>query len=226
MLTGRAPDFAAPGADDLYVGGDVNDENVVRDLATRPALTATDNIEAWLNRQLDTLQDDIARMQDFADTRGLDLRPPVKAHKCLEIGRLQVDAGACGITAGTMHEAEIFAAGGFLGILIAYPIWAAGSKPARTRHLAESIRLRVGVDSTAAIDRLADTMRGASSRLDVVVEVDCGARRSGVPPERAGELARYAAKVGLAPIGVYIYPGQGGSSPDARRPAADEQRPR
>jgi D-serine deaminase-like pyridoxal phosphate-dependent protein len=172
---------------------------------------------------IDTLRGNVSRMQEFADTRGLDLRPHVKTHKCIEIGRLQMDAGACGITAGTVREAEVFAAAGFTDVFLAYPIWAAGSKAARIRHLAESIRLRVGVDSTAAIDRLAEAMDGTSARLQVVVEVDCGAHRSGVVPEVAGELARYAAKVGLEPVGVYTYPGQGGSGRDARKPAADEQ---
>jgi D-serine deaminase-like pyridoxal phosphate-dependent protein len=172
---------------------------------------------------LDTLQSNVARMQAFADARGLDLRPHVKTHKCIEVGRLQADAGASGITAGTVREAEVFAAAGFTDIFLAYPIWAAGSKAGRIRHLAESIRLRVGVDSGAAIDRLAECMHGAPSRLEVVVEVDCGAHRSGVAPEVAGELARYAAKVDLEPVGVYTYPGQGGSSRDARKPAADEQ---
>jgi D-serine deaminase-like pyridoxal phosphate-dependent protein len=171
----------------------------------------------------DTLQANVSRMQEFADARGLDLRPHVKTHKCIEIGRLQTDAGACGVTAGTVREVEVFAGAGFTDIFLAYPIWAVGSKAARIRHLAESIRLRVGVDTSAAIDRLADSMHGASSRLEVVVEVDCGAHRSGVASEVAGELAQYAAKVGLEPVGVYTYPGQGGSSRDARIPAAAEQ---
>ncbi len=81
----------------------------------------------------------------------------------------------------------------------------------------------MGVDSSAAIERLADSMHGASQRLEVVVEVDCGARRSGVAPEVAGELAQYAAKAGLEPVGVYTYPGQGSGSGAARKPAADEQ---
>ena len=172
---------------------------------------------------LDTLQDNVTRMQQFATTRGLQLRPHVKTHKCLEIGRLQTDAGACGITAGTVREAEIFADAGFPDIFLAYPIWAAGSKSARIRDLAESIRLRVGVDTSAAIDRLADSMHGASSRLQVVVEVDCGAHRSGVAPKVAGELAQYAAKVGLEPVGVYTYPGHGWGGQDARIAAANDQ---
>lgn len=172
---------------------------------------------------IDALQRNVVRMQGFADAHGLRLRPHVKTHKCIEIGRLQREAGACGITAGNLREAEVFAAAGFTDVFLAFPIWAAGSKRARIRRLADAIQLRIGVDSTAAIDRLADCMRGASSRLEVVVEVDCGAHRSGVAPEVAGDLARCAATVGLDPVGVYTYPGQGSRSRHDRVPAADAQ---
>ena len=60
-------------------------------------------------------------------------------------------------------------------------------------------------------------------RLQVVVEVDCGARRSGAPPEVAGDLALAARKRGLVPVGVFTYPGHGGSSRDARKRAAQDQ---
>ena len=60
-------------------------------------------------------------------------------------------------------------------------------------------------------------------RLQVVVEVDCGARRSGAPPEFAGVIALAARKRGLAPVGVFTYPGHGSSSLDARKQAAQDQ---
>ena len=60
-------------------------------------------------------------------------------------------------------------------------------------------------------------------RLQVVVEIDCGARRSGAPPEAAGDLALAARKRGLVPAGVYTYPGHGSRGPDARQPAAHDQ---
>ena len=60
-------------------------------------------------------------------------------------------------------------------------------------------------------------------RLQVVVEIDCGARRSGAPPEAAGDLARAARKRGLVPVGVYTYPGHGSSGPGSREPAAQDQ---
>jgi D-serine deaminase-like pyridoxal phosphate-dependent protein len=57
----------------------------------------------------------------------------------------------------------------------------------------------------------------------VVIEVDCGARRSGAPPAAAGHLALAARKRGLVPLGVFTYPGHGSAGPDARKGAAADQ---
>ncbi|MFC7594134.1 alanine racemase [Terrabacter sp. GCM10028922] len=171
----------------------------------------------------DVMQRNIDRMQAFAVEHGLGLRPHVKTHKCVEIGRLQVEAGAVGVTAGNVGEAEVFAAAGFDDIFLAYPVWPSGTKGKRIRRLAKTARLRVGVDNIAAIDALADAMGDEPDRLQVVVEVDCGARRSGAPPEAAGGLATAARKRGLVPAGVYTYPGHGCFGPDSREPAAQDQ---
>ena len=172
---------------------------------------------------VDVMQRNIERMQAFAVGHGLEVRPHVKTHKCVEIGRLQVEAGAVGITAGNVGEAEVFAAAGFDDIFLAYPVWPSGTKAERIRRLTGTVRLRVGVDSIAAIDALAEAMADEPERLQVVVEVDCGARRSGAPPEAAGELARAARKRGLVPAGVYTYPGHGSAGPDWRQRAARDQ---
>ncbi|MFJ5999706.1 alanine racemase [Streptomyces sp. NPDC092370] len=172
---------------------------------------------------VDVMQDNIDRMQGFAAQHNLDVRPHVKTHKCVEIGRRQIEAGAVGITAGNVGEAEVFAAAGFDDIFLAYPVWPAGTKGTRIRRLAESAQLRVGVDNAAAIEALADAMGDEPDRLQVVVEVDCGARRSGAPPEAAGDLALAARKRGLVPVGVFTYPGHGSSGPDARERAAQDQ---
>ncbi|MEQ4725974.1 alanine racemase [Nonomuraea sp. B19D2] len=172
---------------------------------------------------VDVMQGNIERIQGFADQHNLKVRPHVKTHKCVEIGRRQIEAGAVGITAGNVGEAEVFAAAGFDDIFLAYPIWAAGTKKPRIRRLAESARLRVGVDNVAAIEALADAMGDEPDRLQVVIEVDCGARRSGAPPEAAGDLALAARKRGLVPVGVFTYPGHGGAGRDARRRATQDQ---
>lgn len=171
----------------------------------------------------DVMDRNIERMQRFADAHGLSLRPHVKTHKCVEIGRRQLAAGATGITAGTVGEVEVFACAGFDDIFLAYPVWPSGTKSERLRELARTIRLRVGVDNPAAIDALAEAMGADAGRLQVVVEVDCGARRSGIAPDDAGDLAGAARRRGLDPVGVFTYPGHGSSGPGSRLPAARDQ---
>ncbi|MGA9746968.1 MAG: alanine racemase [Nocardioides sp.] len=171
----------------------------------------------------DVMQRNIDRMQAFAAERGLDVRPHVKTHKCIEVGRRQIEAGAVGITAGNVGEAEVFARAGFDDIFLAYPVWPSGTKGERIRELARTKSLRVGVDNAAAIEAMADAMGDEPDRLQVVVEIDCGARRSGAPPEAAGELARAARQRGLVPVGVYTYPGHGCFGPGSREAAAQDQ---
>ena len=54
-----------------------------------------------------------------------------------------------------------------------------------------------GVDSLASVHQLAEAVRG-HAELRVLVEVDCGLRRSGVAPADAGRIAAAAARAGLA----------------------------
>ncbi|MBC9927020.1 MULTISPECIES: alanine racemase [unclassified Leucobacter] len=171
---------------------------------------------------IDVVDDNIARMQEFADAHGKDLRPHVKTHKCLEIGRMQLEAGAIGLTAGNLSEAEIFAEDGCADIFLAYPLWAGGAKAERLQRLAQETQLSVGAESIAAIDQLAAAMGELVGLLGVVIEVDCGAGRSGVPPEAAGALAAHAQSRGLEPLGVFTYPGHGGRL-GAREAAAADQ---
>lgn len=60
----------------------------------------------------DVLDRNIARMADAARSRGVSLRPHAKTHKCVEIARRQLAAGAVGLTVATVSEAEVFADAG------------------------------------------------------------------------------------------------------------------
>lgn len=171
---------------------------------------------------IDVVAENIARMQAFADEHGKAVRPHVKTHKSVRIGQMQLDAGAIGLTAGNLSEAEIFAAAGCPDILLAYPLWVVGAKAERLRRLAQATRLSVGAESRAAIERIAAAMGDQAGSVGVVIEIDCGARRSGAQPEEAGALSAYAGELGLRPLGVFTYPGHGGSI-GARERAADDQ---
>ena len=158
----------------------------------------------------------VRRMQAHATAAGVDLRPHVKTHKSIEVGRRQVAGGATGITAGTLGEVEVFAEAGFDDIFFAYPVFATRARAARLRAVLEVARLRIGLDSREAANALGAAFAGGPA-LEVVVEVDCGARRCGVPAAEAGALAAYARARGLVPVGAYTYPGHGDR--DAAGPA-------
>lgn len=158
---------------------------------------------------LDVVANNISRMQAFADEHDKQLFPHVKTHKSVRIGQMQLEAGAAGLTVGNLSEAEIFAAAGCSNIFLAYPLWAVGTKATRLKKLVQNTQLCVGVESTAGIDCLAEAMGELVGSLGIVVEVDCGANRSGVRPEEAGGLAAHARDRGLVPLGVFTYPGHG-----------------
>ncbi len=101
---------------------------------------------------LDRAEANARRMGAAAAERGVALRPHVKTHKSVALARMQLDAGARGITVGTLGEAEVMAAGGIDDIFIAYPVWADGLKADRLRSLHARTPLVVGVDSVAGAE--------------------------------------------------------------------------
>ena len=155
----------------------------------------------------DLLDRNIADMAELAGRTGVSLRPHVKTHKSPAIARLQMDAGASGLTVATVSEAEVFAAAGFTDLFIAYPLWVDPAKGRRLRALAEAASLTVGVDSPEAAHALGAQLGTATRRVRLLVEVDSGHHRSGVAPEEAGTLADVAAHSGLDVAGVFTFPG-------------------
>ena len=60
----------------------------------------------------DAVERNIARRQGYCDEHGFDFRPHVKTHKVPELARMQLDAGAVGITCQKLGEAEVMADAG------------------------------------------------------------------------------------------------------------------
>ncbi|MGL5811583.1 MAG: alanine racemase, partial [Nocardioides sp.] len=81
------------------------------------------------------LEANIARMSEVMRAKGIALRPHVKTHKIPQIARLQLAAGAAGVTVATIGEAEVFAASGVHDIFIAYPLWLTERSAVRLRRL-------------------------------------------------------------------------------------------
>ncbi len=155
----------------------------------------------------DVLDLNLSEMARFGADRELALRPHAKTHKSPDLARLQVSAGAIGLTVATVAEAEIFANVGFDDVFVAYPLWVDAAKGRRLRHLLESTRLSVGVDSVEGAKALAAQLGADAQRVAVLLEVDSGHHRSGVAPGVVGELGEVVAHTGLDLAGVFTFPG-------------------
>lgn len=154
------------------------------------------------------LEANVDRLQRELDRHDVRLRPHAKTHKSVRIGRMQLEAGASGLTVGTLGEAEVFALAGIRDLFVAYPVWAEGPKAERLRALHVNSELRIGVDSVAGAERLAAAVRGTSRPLHVLVELDPGYHRTGVPtPQAAVAVAEAARAAGLIVDGVFTHGG-------------------
>ena len=152
------------------------------------------------------LWDNIARVQAQTHEAGLQLRPHIKAHKTPEIAHLQLRAGAAGVTAAKISEAEVMAAAGVEDIFIANCL-VGEMKMRRLVALARRVpRLSVAVESEIAAQQLQQAFSDAGMTLEVVIEIDAGARRCGVVPEQVVPFARrLAAFSALRLTGVMAY---------------------
>lgn len=167
------------------------------------------------------LRANLSRMAETVAAKGLCLRPHAKTHKVPEIARMQLDAGAVGLTVATIGEAEVFAAHGATDLLIAYPVWATRASARRLTALAEQARITVGVDSTEGAENLRRRLGSAAEVVEVWVEIDSGHHRTGLLPD-GEELTSLANVAGLRITGVFTFPGHS-YAPGGPRVAADQE---
>ena len=165
------------------------------------------------------LDRNIARTGQRARDAGVALRPHVKTHKSPEIARRQLAAGADGITVATIGEAEVFVEAGVEDVLVAYPLWLTDVAADRLRALTGRASLTIGIESIAGAVRAAELLAGSGVRL--VVEVDSGHHRTGVPPEQAGVVAE-AVRGMLPVVGAFTFPGHSYASGAGATAAAQE----
>jgi len=143
---------------------------------------------------LDGVEHNLTEMADFFEDREADLRPHIKTHKSPFLAHKQLEAGAIGITCQKLSEAEVMARSGIKDILIANEV-VGEVKTTRLARLARSVDLKVAVDDEANARALDRACREAGSELGVLVELNVGLNRCGIPPgERALPLARFLRK--------------------------------
>ena len=130
----------------------------------------------------DKLRANIDEMARRARTAGIALRPHIKTHKTPAIAHMQLRAGAVGIACAKLGEAEVMAEAGIQDIFVAYPI-VGQDKVDRLLSLAQWVpKISTSIDTLEAARALNDAAFACGQRIDVIVEVEAGYRRTGVKP--------------------------------------------
>jgi len=158
---------------------------------------------------LDALEANIRKLADHCRAANRSFRPHAKTHKCPAIAKRQMAAGAIGICAATVPEAEALAAAGVRGVLLTSPI----VDPLKIRrmvalaHSGAEVMLALGSELQARL--LAAAADEAAVNLRVLIDLDVGDRRTGaLPGAPAVELAKFVGQHKRLQIaGVQAYAG-------------------
>ncbi|MEM1246795.1 MAG: DSD1 family PLP-dependent enzyme [Acidobacteriota bacterium] len=140
----------------------------------------------------DVLERNLLRMNRFLEQRGAWARPHTKTHKCVEIARLQMaQSRTVGLCCARIAEAEALAAGGLENVLVTSPLTTAEKIERFAALASRSSGMWTVVDSPLGVDRLAEAARSRGVRCGVIIDLDPGFHRTGVPMgEAAIELGR------------------------------------
>jgi D-serine deaminase-like pyridoxal phosphate-dependent protein len=156
---------------------------------------------------VEVVERNIARMTDYCRQHGISLRPHTKTHKSKRIGRMQLHAGAVGLTVAKPGEADVMSELG-AEVLVAYPSVTPASLKAIERGSADASTI-VALDSLEAVERLENALSETKKQVGVLVDIDVGLHRTGVqnPDESISLASRIASSSRLRLDGLFCYPG-------------------
>ncbi len=174
---------------------------------------------------LERFESNVAAMALYCRQQDVAWRPHSKSHKSPDIARIQLAAGALGLTCAKLSEAEIFLEHGVTDILLANQL----ASPVRLRRLAamqERGRILGIVDHPEALDMASQAGQRAGHEIPLLVDIDIGMHRTGVRPgPGVVELARAVdAARGVCLAGIMGYEGHvlADHPPAAKQRAARE----
>jgi D-serine deaminase-like pyridoxal phosphate-dependent protein len=156
---------------------------------------------------LDRMAGNLDRVAAYARSHGIGLRPHIKTHKSPMLAREQMARGAVGLTCATPYEAEVMSEASD-DLLVMYPPVGA-QRAARLARIAERVDLTVALDSETAAREIDRAANEVGSKVRVLVELDAGMHRVGVPsiPD-AVRLAQQVTGLGALELrGLAFYPG-------------------
>ena len=141
----------------------------------------------------------ISRVQRIGDDNHVAVRPHIKTHKCVEVARLQLEAGACGITASKTSEAQVFVEAGVSSVTVAFPV----IESSKARRLVEAAsprdcELSFIVDSEVSLEAVERAVAPDDPPVGIYVKIDVGLGRVGLRPD-AENLDTLASRAASSP---------------------------
>ncbi len=174
------------------------EENVRRQWVTPALVVDFDETQANLRKMVE-LAGDPAR-----------LRPHCKTHKMPAMVRLWLELGVTRHKCATFAEAEMLATAGAEDVLLAYNIVGANiDRVVAFRRQFPQVRFTVLVDHPEPLRALSDALHRADQHVRVMLDVETGLRRTGIPPGEAA-IRLYRAiheDDALEPAGLHWYDG-------------------
>jgi 3-hydroxy-D-aspartate aldolase len=145
---------------------------------------------------LDAFERNLKRMADFVGKSDVRLRAHAKTHKSPIIAAKQMELGAVGMCCQKVSEAEVLVDGGIGDVLVSNEV-AGAAKLDRLAALARRAKIAVCVDDPGNVAEMEAAAAKAGVTLDVLVEIDVGARRCGIAP--GAPAARLAKQIASSP---------------------------
>jgi D-serine deaminase-like pyridoxal phosphate-dependent protein len=153
------------------------------------------------------------------------LRPHCKTHKIRQIIEMELALGIRMHKCATFAEAEMLAQAGAKDVFLAYNLVGPniGRAVAFQTHYPE-VTLLVTADHPRPLAELGAAMKAAGRSIHVLLDVDTGLRRTGVPVSLEAEelYQRIVETPGVTAGGLHLYDGQNHQTPlEERRAAVD-----
>jgi D-serine deaminase-like pyridoxal phosphate-dependent protein len=142
--------------------------------AYQPPVTRSDIPTPALLLDLEAFEANLARAARESAEAGKKLRPHAKAHKCVEIARRQIAAGATGICVATVAEAELFSRAGIPDLLLTSPL----ADPAKIARAVATGAMAV-VDHPRQVAWYQEAASAANSQVAMLIDLDAGDHRTG-----------------------------------------------
>jgi D-serine deaminase-like pyridoxal phosphate-dependent protein len=149
------------------------------------------------------------------------LRPHCKTHKMSEVVALELARGIRKHKAATIAEAEMLARAGADDVLLAYNIVGPNIERVVRLTAMSGVRFSVTADHPRPIEQLSRAVAAAGRTIDVLLDIDTGQHRTGVPvgPQAAELYRQIASSPGLRAGGFHVYDGHNHQTDLAERTA-------